>query len=280
MKYIEKVKIELVTIFSQSGIAELEDNIFPNIGNATRVSYRKGDYKMSIILQPLEDESDGVKSIKESIWYYPANDTPKLLEYIHNTGYLYDYQDDIISVVANSMMERIDYLYSNGITKIPHYKDVADFLKQKAENNKEDDVVTKLLKEAIDGEVEINKLTKKQIKLTKRANKSTKLRKAEIDKLGKSLNISNTEHIELYGQLQAEYNKNKKLAKKLKRLDSKKSRKIWKVLLSYMKDERYTSDKLLIWSMCNDLIMKFPELEGEEDLQKEFVELYNKNSEK
>ena len=35
MKYIEKVKIELATIFSQSGIAELEDNIFPNIGNAT-----------------------------------------------------------------------------------------------------------------------------------------------------------------------------------------------------------------------------------------------------
>ena len=234
MKYIEKVKIELATIFSQSGIAELEDNIFPNIGNATRVSYRKGDYKMSIILQSLEDESNGVKSIKESIWYYPANDTPKLLEYIHNTGYLYDYQDDIVSVVANSMMERIDYLYSNGITKIPHYKDVEDYLKQKA----------------------------------------------EIDKLGKSLNMSNTEHIELYGQLQAEYNKNKKLAKKLKRLDSKKSRKIWKVLLSYMKDERYTSDKLLIWSICNDLIMKFPELEGEEDLQKEFVELYNINSEK
>ena len=183
MSYLEKVKIELATIFSQSGIAELEDNIFPNIGNATRVSYRKGDYKMSIILQSLEDESNGVKSIKESIWYYPANDTPKLLEYIHNTGYLYDYQDDIVSVVANSMMERIDYLYSNGITKIPHYKDVEDVLKQKAENNKEDDVVTKLLKEAIDGEVEINKLTKKQIKLTKRANKSTKLRKAEIDKI-------------------------------------------------------------------------------------------------
>ena len=279
MKFIEKVKIELAAIFSQSGIAELEDNRFPNIGNATRVSYRKGDYKISIILQSL-DESNGVKSIIDSIWYYPKNDTPQMLEYIHREGELYDYQDDVISVVANSMMERIDYLYSNRITKIPHYKDVADYFKQKSENNKEDDIVTKLLKEAIDGEVEINKLTKKQIKLTKRANKSTKLRKAEIDKLGKSLNMSNTEHIELYGQLQAEYNKNKKLAKKLKRLDSKKSRKIWKVLLSYMKDERYTSDKLLIWSMCNDLIMKFPELEGEEDLQKEFVELYDKNSEK
>lgn len=279
MSYLEKVKIELATIFSRSGVAELEDIRLPNIGDVTKVSYRKGDYKMSIILQPL-DESNGVKSTVESIWYYPVNDRPQMLEYIHKEGYLYDYQDDIISVVANSMMGRIDYLYSNGITEIPHYKDVADFLNKTSENNKEDDIVTKLLKTAIDGEVEINKLTKKQIKLTKRANKSTKLRKAEIDKLGKSLNMSNTEHIELYGQLQAEYNKNKKLAKKLKRLDSKKSRKIWKVLLSYMKDERYASDKLFIWSMCNDLIMKFPELEGEEDLQKEFVELYDKNSEK
>ena len=60
MSYLEKVKIELATIFSQSGVAELEDNIFPNIGEATRVSYRKGDYKMSIILQSLEDESNGV----------------------------------------------------------------------------------------------------------------------------------------------------------------------------------------------------------------------------
>lgn len=279
MKFIEKVKIELATIFSQSGIAELEDTRFPNIGEAIRVSYRKGDYKMSIILQSL-DEPNGVKSIIQSIWYYPKNDHPQMLEYIHQEGELYDYQDDVVSVTANSMMERIDYLYSNGITKIPHYKDVADVLKQKAENKKQDDITTKLLKEAIDNEVEINKLTENQIKLTKRANKSTKLRKDEIDKIAKSLNVSNTEHIALYDQLQAEFNKNKKLGKKLKRLDGKKSRKIWKVLLSYMKDERYASDKLLIWSICNDLIMKFPELEGKSDLQKEFVELYDKNSEK
>lgn len=268
MSYLEKVKIELVTIFSQSGVAELQEIRLPNIGDVTRVSYRKGDYKISIILQPL-DESNGVKTIIDAIWYYPKNDTPQMLEYIHREGELYDYQDDVISVVANSMMERIDYLYNNRITKIPHYKDVSDVLKQK------DDIVGKLLKQAIDGEIEINKLTKNQIKLTKRANKSTKLRKAEIDKLAKSIDISSEEHIALYDQLQAEFNKNKKLAKKLKRLDRKKARKIWSVLLSYMKDERYASDKLTIWSICNDLIMKFPELEGEEDLQKEFVELYN-----
>lgn len=279
MSYLEKVKIELVTIFNQYGVAELENIRFRNSGDVTKVSYCKGDYKISIILQPL-DESNGVKTIIDAIWYYPKNDYPQMLQHLNEPGELYDYQDDVVSVIAKSMIERIDYLYSNGITKIPQYKDVADVLKQKSENNKEDDVVTKLLKEAIDGEVEINKLTKNRIKLTKISNKSTKLRKAEIDKLGKSIDTSNTEHMALYDQLQNEYNKNKKLAKKLKRLDSKKARKIWKVLLSNIQDERYTSDKLTIWSICNDLIMKFPELEGEEDLQKEFVDLYNKKNEK
>ena len=271
MKYIEKVKIEMANIFSQSGVAELEDTTLPNIGDVTKVSYRKGDYKKTIILKSL-DVSDGVEIISESIWYYPKNDYPQMLECRNSTGELYEYQDDVVSVVANSVIGRIDYLYNNGITKIPHYKDVEDYLKQK------DDIVGKLLRQAIDGEIEINKLTKNQIKLTKRANKSTKLRKAEIDKLAKSIDISSEEHIALYDQLQAEFNKNKKLAKKLKRLDRKKARKIWSVLLSYMKDERYASDKLTIWSICNDLIMKFPELEVEEDLQKEFVELYDKNS--
>ena len=50
---------------------------------------------------------------------------------------------------------------------------------------------------------------------------------------------------------------------------------IWNILIKHMKDQHSLPARNVIWSMCNDLIMKCPELEEEEDLQKEFVELYD-----
>ncbi|KGT36583.1 hypothetical protein KU70_04700 [Campylobacter fetus] len=49
---------------------------------------------------------------------------------------------------------------------------------------------------------------------------------------------------------------------------------IWKIFINSMK---YSNDLVkteVIWSLCNDFIDKFPKLEKEEELQKEFVELY------
>ena len=49
----------------------------------------------------------------------------------------------------------------------------------------------------------------------------------------------------------------------------------WDTFIKHMKDQHSLPARNVIWDLCNDLIMKFPELEGEEDLQKEFVELYD-----
>lgn len=55
---------------------------------------------------------------------------------------------------------------------------------------------------------------------------------------------------------------------------------IWKIFIDAMRDADSSSAREAIWSLCNDFIMWYPELEGEEELQKQFVELYETNKEK
>ena len=50
---------------------------------------------------------------------------------------------------------------------------------------------------------------------------------------------------------------------------------IWGILIRYMKDKHDLAARNLVWDLCNDLIMEIPELEDAEDLQKEFVEIYD-----
>ena len=50
---------------------------------------------------------------------------------------------------------------------------------------------------------------------------------------------------------------------------------IWSILIKHMKNQHSLPGRNVIWDLCNDLIMKIPELEDAEDLQKEFVELYD-----
>ena len=50
---------------------------------------------------------------------------------------------------------------------------------------------------------------------------------------------------------------------------------IWGILIKYMQDKNDLPSRNLVWDLCNDLVLKIPELEEEEVLQKEFVELYN-----
>lgn len=50
---------------------------------------------------------------------------------------------------------------------------------------------------------------------------------------------------------------------------------IWGILIKYMKDKNDLAARNLIWDLCNDMIMEIPELEDAEDLQKEFVEIYD-----
>ena len=50
---------------------------------------------------------------------------------------------------------------------------------------------------------------------------------------------------------------------------------IWKIFIKHIKDQHSLPAKNVIWDLCNDFIMYYPELEGEEELQKEFVELYD-----
>lgn len=49
---------------------------------------------------------------------------------------------------------------------------------------------------------------------------------------------------------------------------------IWKVFINSMQYSNDLVETEVIWSLCNDFIDKFPKLEKEEELQKEFVELY------
>lgn len=50
---------------------------------------------------------------------------------------------------------------------------------------------------------------------------------------------------------------------------------IWKIFIEHIKDQHSLPARNVIWDLCNDFIMYYPELEGEEELQKEFVELYD-----
>ena len=51
---------------------------------------------------------------------------------------------------------------------------------------------------------------------------------------------------------------------------------IWGILIKYMKDKNDLAARNLVWDLCNDMIMAIPELlEDAEELEKEFVELYN-----
>ena len=50
---------------------------------------------------------------------------------------------------------------------------------------------------------------------------------------------------------------------------------IWSILIKHMKDQHSLPVRNVIWDLCNDFIYQIPELEEEEDLQKEFVELYD-----
>ena len=50
---------------------------------------------------------------------------------------------------------------------------------------------------------------------------------------------------------------------------------IWKIFIKHIKDQHSLPARNVIWDLCNDFIMYYPELEGEEELQKEFVELYD-----
>ena len=50
---------------------------------------------------------------------------------------------------------------------------------------------------------------------------------------------------------------------------------IWSILIKHMKDYHSFPAINVIFDLCNDFIYQIPELEEEEDLQKEFVELYD-----
>lgn len=52
---------------------------------------------------------------------------------------------------------------------------------------------------------------------------------------------------------------------------------IWKIFIKHIKDQHSLPAKNVIWDLCNDFIMYYPELEKEEELLKEFVELYDPN---
>lgn len=58
-------------------------------------------------------------------------------------------------------------------------------------------------------------------------------------------------------------------------LNSKISKKVWEIFISHMKDTDLEAVRATVFELCNDFILNFPELEKEEELQKEFVELYN-----
>ena len=53
------------------------------------------------------------------------------------------------------------------------------------------------------------------------------------------------------------------------------SKVIWKIFIDHIKNQHSLPARNVIWDLCNDFIMYYPELEGEEELQKEFVELYD-----
>ena len=50
---------------------------------------------------------------------------------------------------------------------------------------------------------------------------------------------------------------------------------IWVIFIDHIKNQHSLPARNVIWDLCNDFIMYYPELEGEEELQKEFVELYD-----
>ena len=60
-------------------------------------------------------------------------------------------------------------------------------------------------------------------------------------------------------------------------LNSKISKKVWEIFISHMKDTDLEAVRATVFELCNDFILNFPELEKEEELQKEFVELYDPN---
>ena len=50
---------------------------------------------------------------------------------------------------------------------------------------------------------------------------------------------------------------------------------IWNILIKHMKDQHSLPARNVIWDLFNDFRYQIPELEEEEDLKKEFVELYD-----
>ena len=50
---------------------------------------------------------------------------------------------------------------------------------------------------------------------------------------------------------------------------------IWGILIKHMKDQHSLPARNVIWDLFNDFRYQIPELEEEEDLKKEFVELYD-----
>ena len=52
---------------------------------------------------------------------------------------------------------------------------------------------------------------------------------------------------------------------------------IWKIFIKHIKNQHSLPARNVIWDLCNDFIMYYPELEKEEELLKEFVELYDPN---
>ena len=60
-------------------------------------------------------------------------------------------------------------------------------------------------------------------------------------------------------------------------LNSKISKKVWEIFISHMKDTDLEEVRATVFELCNDFIYNFPELEKEEELQKEFAELYEPN---
>ena len=60
-------------------------------------------------------------------------------------------------------------------------------------------------------------------------------------------------------------------------LNSKISKKVWEIFIAHMKDTDLEAVRATVFELCNDFIYNFPELEKEEELQKEFAELYEPN---
>ena len=52
---------------------------------------------------------------------------------------------------------------------------------------------------------------------------------------------------------------------------------IWKIFIKHIKDTDLEAVRATVFELCNDFIYNFPELEKEEELQKEFAELYEPN---